>query len=79
MEGRVQIRCVECGLTRDVAGEIPEEYTAAFVRAIEQEGFVPRPGGALAFICGACVRRYAGHETMDDEDKVQGKRDPKSL
>ena len=76
MEGRVLLQCGDCGRTRDVAGEIPEEYTAAFARAVSEEGWVPRPGAQDAMICGACVARYAGHETVDDEEKVQGRRDP---
>ena len=79
MEGRVRIRCVECGKTREVSGEIPEEYTDCFVKIVREDGFVPRPGVDLAFICGACLLRYAGHESVDDEDKVRGKRNPKEV
>lgn len=72
MEGRVIIRCAECGRTREVSGEIPEEYTSCFAQIVKEDGFVPRPGVAtLAFICGACLRAgYAGHETVDDEKKI---------
>jgi hypothetical protein len=73
MEGRVRIQCAECGLTREVSGEIPEEYTDCFVQVIREDGFVPRPGVAFAFVCGKCVMRYAGHETMDDEEKIRGR------
>ena len=79
MEGRVRLTCAECGRTSEVSGEIPEEYTACFARMVRQEGWVPRPGVELAMICGQCATRYAGHETVDDEDKVRGTRDPKSL
>ncbi|HEU4520988.1 MAG TPA: hypothetical protein VFT12_03230 [Thermoanaerobaculia bacterium] len=71
MEGRVIIRCAECGRTKEVSGEIPEEYTACFARIVEKDGFVPRPGVEPAFICGSCLRAgYAGHETVDDERKI---------
>ncbi len=77
MEGRVRIVCAECGRTAEVSGELPEEYTDCFVSVVRQEGFVPRPGVELAFICGACLRKYEGHETVDDELKVKGLRDPR--
>ena len=77
MEGRVQIRCAECGRTREVSGEIPEEYTSCFLQIVREEGFVPRPGVELAFVCGPCLMNYSGHETMDDEEKVQGRRNLK--
>ena len=68
MEGRVQIRCAECGKTREISGEIPEEYIASFARLVEEEGFVPRPGVGQAFICGDCLaRNYSGHESVDDK------------
>jgi hypothetical protein len=73
VEGRVQIRCEECGKTREVSGEIPEEYTACFTQIVREDGFVPRPGVELAFICGACLRNYEGHETVDDEEKIRKK------
>ena len=76
MKGRTQIRCAECGRTREVAGEIPEEYTACFRRVVEEDGFVPRPGAELVLICGRCLLRYAGHETVDDEEKLQGRKNP---
>ena len=78
MEGRVLLTCSECGRTREVAGEMPEEYTNDFAKAVRDEGWVPRPGATSgAFIDGECLRRgYAGHETVDDEEKVQGRRDP---
>jgi hypothetical protein len=77
MEGRVLLTCGSCGRTREVVGEIPEEYTNSFHEAVHREGWVPRPGADNSLICGACLTRYAGHETMDDEEKVLGLRDPK--
>lgn len=71
MEGRVQLRCAECGRTREVSGEMPEEYTACFARIVSEDGFVPRPGVNLTMICGACLQNYAGHETVDDEEKLK--------
>ncbi len=79
MEGRVQIRCAECGRQRELSGEIPEEYTSCFLQIIREEGFVPRPGVELVFVCGQCLMRYVGHETVNDEEKVRGKRNPKEL
>ncbi|MGH9456582.1 MAG: hypothetical protein ACRD2J_02965 [Thermoanaerobaculia bacterium] len=79
MEGRTLLRCPECGCEREIVGEIPEEYTASFAAAVAEEGWVPRPGRTHELICGACLRRYEGHETVDDEPKVRGERDPKSL
>jgi len=77
MEGRVLLDCGECGVSREIAGEIPEEYTSRFAAAVREEGWVPRPGANPAtLICGACLLKYAGHETVDDEEKVQGRRDP---
>ena len=70
MEGRVQITCAECGRKREISGEMPEEYTACFADVVRQDGFVPRPGVGLAFICGACLRTFEGHETVDDERKI---------
>lgn len=68
MEGRVQIRCAECGKTRECAGEIPDEYTARFARLVEEDGFVPRPGVGAALICGHCLAAsFSGHESVDDK------------
>ena len=73
MEGRTLLTCSDCGRTREIVGEMPEEYTDCFVKAVREEGWVPRPGSATAFVDGACLRReYAGHETVDDEEKVRG-------
>jgi hypothetical protein len=77
MEGRVLLKCGECELTREIHGEIPEEFTKCFDDAVHQDGWVPRPGandGSL--ICRDCLMKYSGHETVDDEEKVQGRKDP---
>jgi hypothetical protein len=77
MEGRVLLHCGECDVSREIVGEIPDEYTRCFAEAVEKDGWVPRPGandGSL--ICRACLLQYEGHESVDDEEKVQGRRDP---
>ena len=79
MEGRVRIRCAECGRIAECSGEIPEEYTSCFAKIVREEGFVPRPGAQFAMICGNCLKKFSGHETVDDQDKVDGKRDPKKM
>ncbi|HEX9162329.1 MAG TPA: hypothetical protein VF980_11530 [Thermoanaerobaculia bacterium] len=72
MEGRVKIFCAECGRTRECSGEMPEEYIECFAKMVREDGFVPRPGvSTLAFICGSCLRKYEGHETVDDEEKIR--------
>ncbi len=69
MEGRVRIVCAECGRTREVSGEISKEYTECFVKIVREDGFVPRPGvPTLALICGTCLRKYEGHESVDDDE-----------
>ncbi|MEA2490499.1 MAG: hypothetical protein QOH21_2291 [Acidobacteriota bacterium] len=78
MEGRVLLRCGDCPKTREISGEIPEEYTASFALAVAEDGWVPKPGANTpSLICGDCLTKYAGHETVDDEEKVRGERDPK--
>jgi hypothetical protein len=79
MEGRFRIVCAECGKTREVSGEMPREYIDCFAQIVREDGFAPRPGNALAFICGACARMYEGHETRIDAEKVRGERGPKDL
>lgn len=80
MEGRVQLHCSDCGLTREVAGEIPEEYMRSFAEGVLRDGWVPRPGSnSASLICGGCLVTYSGHETVDDEPKVQGLEDPRSV
>jgi len=77
MEGRVLLKCGECDLTREIVGEIPEEYTRCFDEAVHRDGWVPRPGANHAsLICGHCLVKYSGHETVDDEEKVQGRKNP---
>ena len=72
MEARVTVTCAECGRTREVSGEIPDEYIECFARIVAEDGFVPRPGRGVALICGACLRRYegVGTESRDDADKI---------
>jgi hypothetical protein len=72
MEARATVTCAECGRSREVSGEIPDEYTQCFAQVVAEDGFVPRPGTALALICGECLRRYegAGSESRDDADKI---------
>ena len=80
MEGRVLLKCGECPVTREIVGEIPDEYIRSFDEAVHQDGWAPRPGandGSL--ICRDCLVRYSGHETVDDEEKVKGHRDPMAL
>lgn len=73
MEGRVLLRCGECDLTREIAGEIPDEYIRSFDDAVHRDGWAPRPGASTAsLICRDCLARsYAGHETVDDERKIR--------
>jgi len=66
VEGRVRIVCAECGRAREVSGEIPKEYIDCFAKIVREDGFVPRPGVGQVFICGACLRKYEGHESVDD-------------
>lgn len=73
MEGRVLLKCGACGLTREIVGEIPHEYSRCFDEAVHGEGWVPNPGSnSPDLICGACLRKqYEGHESVDDEEKVR--------
>ena len=71
MEARATVTCAECGRTREVAGEIPSEYTACFAQVVAEDGFVPRPGAAVAFICGECLRAYEGPGTESRDDGGQ--------
>jgi len=69
MEGRTQVICADCGRTREVSGEMPRDYTDCFRQIVDEDGFVPRPGGA-GFLCGACLATYEGSETRDDAEKL---------
>jgi hypothetical protein len=71
MEGRVILCCAECGRTKEISGEMPEEYTDCFARAVADEGWVPRPGNQPAFLCGTDAATYMGSETRDDEEKIK--------
>jgi len=68
MEARATVTCAECGHSREVFGEIPDEYTQCFAQVVAEDGFVPRPGASLALICGQCLRAYEapGTESHDD-------------
>ena len=56
MEGRVLLRCGECELTREIVGEIPDEYTRSFAAAVEMDGWVPKPGtNNPTLICRDCL------------------------
>ena len=74
MEGRSRLVCGDCGRTCDVAGEMPGEYRAAFTQCVIDQGWAPRPGARFAMICGACLAKYEGHETRDDEEKIRNSR-----
>ncbi len=77
MEGRVLLTCSDCGRTREIAGELPDEFRDCFTRYVQEEGWLPKPGAQVAFMCGACASKYEGHETRDDAPKATGERDPK--
>lgn len=79
MEARVLLRCGECELTAEIVGEIPAEYTQAFDDAVHRDGWVPRPGNPDTLICRDCLTAYEGHESVDDEAKVQGLKDPRAM
>jgi hypothetical protein len=70
MEGRTQLVCGDCGRTCEVVGEMPREYRDAFTRCVFEKGWVPRPGATFAMICGECLKKYEGHETRDDAEKM---------
>ena len=67
MEGRALLRCVDCGRTHEICGEMPEEYGHAFVAAVD-EGWIVKPGAIPHLICGPCLQTYVGSETKDDEE-----------
>lgn len=81
MEGRVVLQCGECSRTREIVGEIPDEYIRSFDDAVHLDGWAPKPGAnSSTMICRGCLlRRYAGHETVDDDPKVHGAKDPKAM
>jgi len=80
VEGRTLLKCGECPLTREIVGELPDEYIRSFDEAVHSDGWAPRPGAnSASLICRDCLTKYSGHETVDDEEKVQGKRDPMAL
>ncbi len=71
MEGQVQLRCRDCGRTASVRGELPEEYTKCFADVVKRDGWVVAPGAKTDFLCGECLKGYAGHETVDDAEKIE--------
>ena len=71
MEGRVILHCGECDRTREIAGEIPDEYIRSFDTAVHEEGWAPRPGSSNILVCRDCLLRYEGHESVDDEQKIR--------
>jgi len=71
MEGRARLVCGDCGRTCEISGEMPGEYRSAFLSCVQNEGYVPRPGNQLAFICGVCASKYEGSETRDDAAKMK--------
>lgn len=71
MEGQVQLRCRDCGRTASIRGELPEEYTACFAQVTQRDGWVVAPGANCDFLCGECLKTYAGHETVDDAEKIK--------
>lgn len=81
MEGRVVLQCGECARTREIVGEIPDEYIRSFDDAVHRDGWAPKPGAnSTALICRDCLlRAYAGHETVDDDPKAHGAKDPKAM
>ena len=77
MEGRVVLKCGECELTTEIVGEIPDEYTRCFDEAVHRDGWVPRPGANYSsLICRECLLKYEGHESVDDGEKVAGRKNP---
>jgi hypothetical protein len=79
MEARLRLHCGDCDVTDEIVGEIPDEYIRSFDDAVHRHGWVPRPGSKPGrLICRECLAKsYEGHESVDDEEKVQGRRDPK--
>lgn len=76
MKGRILLTCSQCQRTREIAGEIPGEYTISFADAVHVEGWVPRPGAPeSAFLCGDCLGTWAGHESVDDAAKIEERGD----
>ncbi len=78
MEGRVILTCGDCDVVDEIVGEIPDEYIRSFESAVGRHGWAPRPGASAGpLICRECLAKsYEGHESVDDEEKVQGRREP---
>ena len=79
MEGRLRLHCGDCDVTDEIVGEIPDEYIRSFAAAVARHGWSPRPGARPGrLLCRECLAKsYEGHESVDDEEKVQGRRNPK--
>jgi hypothetical protein len=77
VEGRVLLQCGDCNVVDEIVGELPDEYIARFDEAVHRHGWAPRPGAAAGpLICRECLAKsFAGHESVDDEEKVRGIRE----
>ena len=70
MDGQAQLTCRDCGRKATVKGELPAGYFACFVEVVRRDGFVVAPGAKCDLLCGSCLATYAGHETVDDAEKI---------
>ena len=70
MDGQVQLCCRDCGRRASVRGELPAEYAACFIEVVRRDGWVVAPGAKCDLLCGACLATYAGHETVDDAERI---------
>ena len=73
MEGRSRLVCGDCGRTCEIVGEMPHEYRDCFLKCVDDDGWVPRPGNQVVMICGECAVKYEGSETRDDALKIGAK------
>ena len=71
MEGRSRLVCGDCGRACEIVGEMPTEYRACFLKCVDDQGWVPRPGHSVVLICGDCAKKYEGSETRDDAAKLR--------
>ena len=71
MQGQAQLRCRDCGRTASVRGEMPDEYFSCFAKVVQRDGWAVAPGSRVEFLCGACLKKYEGSETHDDEEKIR--------
>jgi hypothetical protein len=70
MDGQVQLCCRDCGRRASVRGELPAEYAACFIEVARRDGWVVAPGAKCDLLCGECLKTYAGHETVDDAERI---------